>query len=59
MSIEQRKEFMDVLKVLMWVAISLSGFFAANKLTLIDHKLEKLDTIEMRVIRMEYELKLK
>ena len=59
MGAETRKEIVDIAKVFMWVSVSLAGFFAANKLTQIDSKLEKLDAIEMRVIRIEYELKLK
>jgi len=59
MSIETRKEIVDGLKSVSWVALVLVGFFAANKLNDIDRKLEKLDSIGERVIRIEYELKLK
>lgn len=59
MSIEQRKEILDGIKSVAWIALVVVGFFAASKLNEIDHKLEKLEYIEMRLIRVEYELKLK
>jgi len=56
---EARKEILDGIKGVAWIAMVVSGFLAVDKLSNIDKKLEKLDYIEARLIRVEYELKLK
>jgi len=59
MSLETRKEILDGIKGIAWIALVVSGFLAVDKLSTIDKKLEKLEYIEARLIRVEYELKLK
>jgi hypothetical protein len=59
MSIETRKEILDGVKGVVWIALVVAGFLAVDKLNTIDKKLDKLDYIETRLIRVEYELKLK
>jgi len=59
MSIGFRKELLDGIKGIVWVLLVVVGFLIVDKLNTIDSKLEKLDNIEPRLIRIEYELKLK
>lgn len=59
MGVDTKKEILDGLKGIVWVALLIAGFLAVDKLSSIDRKLEKLEDIETRLIRVEYELKLK
>lgn len=63
MSLDQRNQITDVLKWVLWGSISISSFLVANTYnnveTKIDKTYDKLESIEARMIRVEYELKLK
>lgn len=74
MSLEQRKGIIDFFKIIMLISLSISGFLLASNYTEIkenqDRMKDQLDAhqrevikttneIQNRVIRIEYELKLK
>lgn len=63
MSIEQRSQITDIAKWVLWLSISVSSFLIANTYQKVDSKMDKLsekaEAIEARLIRVEYELKLK
>lgn len=63
MSLEQRQIALDVFKIAMWVSISISSFLLVATYNNVREDIkeihEKIDNIEARTIRMEYELKLK
>lgn len=74
MSTEQRKGVVDIFKILMFISLSISGFLIAKKYDEqhedikamrsevkedIKNISDKIQNIESRTIRMEYELKLK
>lgn len=59
MSIETEKRLYEGFKGLLWVAFVVVGFLIVDKLAAIEKKLEQLDSISNRVIRIEYELKLR
>ena len=59
MSVETRKEIWDGVKGFTWIALVVIGWLIVDKLQIIDRKLERLEQIESRLIRVEYELKLK
>jgi len=59
MSVETRKEILDGVKGIVWVALVVAGFLAVDKLNTIDKKLDKMEFLDARLIRVEYELKLR
>lgn len=63
MSIEQRHQINDIAKWVLWASISVSSFLIANTYQKVDAKMDKtydkIESIESRLIRVEYELKLK
>jgi len=63
MEIEKRKDVLDVMKVLLYMAMGVCGFLLVdvyrNQTVKVDLMLNKMEQIESRIIRMEYELKLK
>jgi K+-transporting ATPase A subunit len=63
MSIEQKKEIFDVIKVILYMVMGVCGFLMVDvyrtQSSKIDTILNKIEQVESRVIRMEYELKLK
>jgi len=63
MSLDQRNQITDVLKWILWGSLSISSFLVASTYNKVEAKIdktyEKLESIESRMIRVEYELKLK
>ena len=63
MSAEQSRQITDVFKWVAYVAITISSFIISNTYTKMDNKMDKLfeqaEQINARLIRVEYELKLK
>ena len=59
MSVENRRQLWDGLKGFTWILMVVIGYLIVDKLQVIDRKLERLEYIESRLIRVEYELKLK
>lgn len=63
MSIEQSKQITDVFKWIAYGAIAISSFIISNTYINMSNKMDKLfekaESIDSRLIRVEYELKLK
>lgn len=63
MSVEQRNLVGYVFKLIMYLSLSISGFLIADSYNSVKADVREIKTnvenIEHRVIRMEYELKLK
>lgn len=63
MSTEQRNQFNDIAKWILWISLSISSFLIANTYNKVDEKMnrisEKMESMEARIIRIEYEVKLK
>jgi hypothetical protein len=70
MSVEHRHQINDIAKWILWASISVSSFLIANTYQKVEAKMdktedkidktyEKVEAIEARMIRVEYELKLK
>lgn len=63
MSLEQRQIALDVFKIAMWVSISICSFLLVNTYHEVREDIkdihDKIENIEARTIRIEYELKLK
>lgn len=63
MSIDQARQVTEIMKIVMYIAVSIASFLmvstynsASDKLDSID---DKIDSVEKRLIRVEYEMKLK
>ncbi len=63
MSTEQRSQINDIAKWVLWGSLSISSFLVAKTYNSVDSKMEKIiekvEKVESRLIRVEYELKLK
>ena len=63
MTTESTNQINTIFKWLLWVSISISSFLVANTYNKVDAKMEKIidkmEAVDARLIRVEYELKLK
>lgn len=63
MSTQQRDQITDIFKWVLWGSLSVSSFLVANTYRDTQSEIktisEKLQSVEARIIRLEYELKLK